>query len=76
MDRLRTLVRDWRRMSSTHKLAWILVGWEGARAAIFSAPLNGGVLTIAALLLGTETHHKRRTRRQHDTDGNGSTGSS
>jgi H+/Cl- antiporter ClcA len=74
MRRVRTLAKDWRRMSSTHKLAWVLVGWEGGRAVIFSAPLNGGVLTIAALLLGTEAHHKRRAKRQDDTDGNGPTG--
>lgn len=64
MRRVRTLVKDWRELSPTHKLAWMLVAWEGGRAAIFSAPLNGGVLTIAALLLGTDRYHKRRVRKK------------
>jgi hypothetical protein len=80
MDRVRKLAGDWRGLSSTHKLGWILVAWEGGRSALFSAPLNGGVLTIAALLLGTEHHRKRRaassTKRREPKDGTGSTGPS
>lgn len=82
MDRVRTLVKDWLRLSPTHKLAWMLVAWEGGRAAIFSAPLNGGVLTIAALLLGTEGHRKRQQKHRakpkakEPTDSSGSSGPS
>ncbi len=73
MVRLRTLAKEWRSTTPTHRLGWALVTWQATQAAIFSAPLNGGVLMIAGMLLATERRNRVRRRRNTTTDGTGST---
>ncbi len=79
---LTKLLAAWRGTSPTHKMGWVLVAWEAGRFVISSAPLNGGVLAIAAILLGTERAQRsqsRRNGRRDDTrssDGSGPTTSS